>query len=96
MEPGSIPDDHVLGLPVTVGNLLEETPAERQIDRGHEAKLGFSPNDFQRAINILPFIALLLRDHDPLSPQCPTTAALGMQTKPAFIGHPNLHRLIFG
>ena len=94
MEARLIPDHHMLGLQIAGRDLLQEIPAEVQIHRGHEAKLGLALQDLQRPIDILPFIALLLRDHHALTTQSPATSALGMQAKTAFIGHPDLHRFI--
>jgi len=39
VKPGLIPDDHMFGRRITVGELLQGAPAEPQTDRRHEAQL---------------------------------------------------------
>jgi hypothetical protein len=89
-------NDHVLGGRIAGGDLPEKVPAEIQIHRGHEPELGIAFQDFQRSVDILPFIPRLLRNHHPLAAQGPAPPALRMQPKAAFIRHPDLHRFILG
>ena len=96
VKTGLIPDHHLFGLRVAIGYLCQEAVAQLQAARGQEPELRPALKDFQRAIDVFPFIALLLRDHHPLSPQRPAAAALRVQPKTTLIGHPNLDRSILG
>ena len=60
VEPGLIPNHHMLGNRIAGGNLPQKTPAEVQTDRGHKPELSLPRQHFQGPIYIFPFIALLL------------------------------------
>src|ERR1039458_5377473 len=96
MKPRLIPDDHMLRLDVAGRDLLEKPVALFQTDRREELELGQPFDHFHRAIHIFPFVALLLGQHHPLTPQRPAAPTLRVPPEPGLIGHPNLHRTMLG
>ena len=96
MKARLVLDDHMLGGGVAVGDLPEEVPAEVQADGGHEAEPGPVFEGLQRPVDILPFVALLLGDHQPLAPQGPVPPSLDLESEAGLIGHPDIHRPVLG
>jgi hypothetical protein len=95
METCLVGDDHVQGLRIEVGNLLQKDCVDILIDRRSEQQFG--PMDsihLQYFVQIAPPVARGIESMDPHSPPGPDSADHRQQSIAVFVENPNSHPLV--
>ena len=88
VKTGLIFNHHRFSRGITGGDLRPKAPAEIQVHRGPETKLGAARDDFQAAVHSAPLVFLLHAFDHPDATQAPTPPREAVQTVTAFIDHP--------